>query len=254
MKHILGPEGKSALQLAMSRRTLIALDFDGTIAPIASRPQDARVPDDIAGTLRLLVRRCPVAVISGRSVDDVVPRLAFSPHYIVGNHGAEDGGSAKAVSTAALNAVRAHIAAHGNTIAQAGITVEDKGLSLALHYRHAADQAAALKCIDELRLGLVPGVRSFGGKCVINVVPTGAPDKADALHTLVKQSSAQTAVFIGDDVNDEPIFERASVDWVTVRVGRDDPDTHARYFLEDQAEIDTLLQLLLKLLPASRRR
>ena len=254
MKHILGPEGRAALQQALSRRALIAFDFDGTIAPIVQRPQDARVPDAVAGCLRLLVRRCPVAVISGRSVDDVVPRLAFSPRYIVGNHGAEGGGGARAaVGPAALDGARERIAGQANNLAGAGISVEDKGLSLALHYRHAPDHDAAQRRIDELQLGQVPGVRCFGGKCVVNVVPISAPDKADALHDLVKQSSAQTAIFVGDDVNDEPIFERAEADWVTVRVGREDPTTHARFFLEDQAEIETLLQTLLNALPASRR-
>jgi trehalose 6-phosphate phosphatase len=75
----------------LKREPLLAFDFDGTLAPIVDRPQDARVPEPVAQCLQELGSRCAVAIITGRSVEDVKPRLGFAPQFIVGNHGAEQG-------------------------------------------------------------------------------------------------------------------------------------------------------------------
>ena len=74
----------------MRLRPLLALDFDGTQSPIVTRPDNARVSAALARRLERLSRRLPVAVVTGRRVDDVATRLRFHPGFIVGNHGAED--------------------------------------------------------------------------------------------------------------------------------------------------------------------
>ena len=87
--------------------------------------------------------------------------------------------------------------------------------------------------------------RAFAGKMVINVVPQGAPDKGTAMLRLVAQCGAPCAVFVGDDVNDEPVFACAPDDWLTVRVGREDPETRANFFLDSAAEVGMLLDRML---------
>ena len=94
MEPFFSPAGDAALAQFLARRPLLAFDFDGTLAPIVSRPDDARVPDTLAAMLARLAGLAPVAIVTGRQVDDVRPRLGFTPTYVVGNHGAPGSPSA----------------------------------------------------------------------------------------------------------------------------------------------------------------
>src|SRR5947209_16109672 len=142
MRHLLSPEGARDLALVLERAPLIAFDFDGTLAPIVERPEDARVPDAMADALRALATRHPVAVISGRDADDLQARLGFDARWIVGNHGAEYAGldvAEAAAARAALDTWRGRIDAERAALDALGVEVEEKRLSTALHYRRAAD-------------------------------------------------------------------------------------------------------------------
>jgi trehalose 6-phosphate phosphatase len=251
MKRLFTPEGEAALQDTMRQRPLVAFDFDGTLAPIVARPADARVPAPVAHRLQRLAGRLPVAVVSGRSVHDVRRRLLFTPWRVIGNHGAEDEADAGAGSGAELMPARALLALHGGALRAAGVTVEDKALSIALHYRLASDTAAAQQAIDAVLDTLPPGLAVFGGKMVVNLVAARARDKADAVAALVTASGAPAAVFVGDDVNDEPVFARNEPSWLTVRIGQDDPHSQAQWFLDGPAELPHLLDRMLETLPGA---
>ena len=237
------------LQETMQRRPLLAFDFDGTLAPIVARPGDARVPAPVAHRLQRLAAQLPVAVVSGRRVQDVRPRLLFTPWRIVGNHGAEDETERPSVAHARdLGLARERLDAHAAALRQAGVVVEDKVMSIALHYRLASDREAAQQAIADLVRTLPPSLSVFGGKMVVNIVVAQARDKADAVAALVDASGAGAAVFVGDDVNDEPVFVRAEPSWLTVRVGQDDPSSQARYFLDGPADLPRLLDRMLEAL------
>src|SRR4030095_6871874 len=78
----------------------------------------------------------PIAIITGRSVADVETRLGFEPHFVIGNHGIENPHAVPdEIANRALDALRLRIAAQNSALARAGVAVEDKGYSLALHYR-----------------------------------------------------------------------------------------------------------------------
>jgi trehalose 6-phosphate phosphatase len=249
MRHLYSADGEQALLEVMRLEPLIAFDFDGTLAPIVSRPEEARVSASNAEVLAELAKRRPVGIITGRSVADVEPRLGFKPHYVVGNHGAEDpSGALRPTDPHALDRFRLRIEAQHAALRAAGVHVEDKGHSLALHYRLADDHAVARASIALLLRGLDPTLSSFGGKCVVNVVPANAPDKADAVVSLLERSGSKSAVFVGDDINDETVFARAKPHWLTVRVGRDNPPSSAMFFLDTTSEVDLLLQKMLALL------
>lgn len=251
MKHLFGEEGRRALDVALRAQPLLAFDFDGTLAPIVARPDDARVTVQISQRLDRLARLRPLAIVTGRSVDDVRRRLGFTPRFIVGNHGAEELGLAPTFETAPLDVFRAHIEAHAYELRAAGIQIEDKRYSLALHYRQAADQCQAATRIEALLADLPPGLRCVPGKCVFNVVVANAPDKCDAVASLVLRAGCDSAVFVGDDVNDEAVFVRARPNWLTVRVGRDDPQSHAAFFLDSYADVAVLLDQMLCVLEPS---
>jgi len=247
MRHLFSAEGEAALVATMARRPLLAFDFDGTLAPIVARPDDARVPVAVQHRLERLGRALPLAIVSGRRVDDVRARLAFTPRYIVGNHGAEDPWLPEADLVSLLDGMRDRLAAQAESLHAAGITVEDKLQSIALHYRLSGQPARALEMVSGLAGTLPPGLRAFGGKLVMNIVVEGAPDKAAAVARLVERCGAGAAIFLGDDVNDEPVFARASAEWLTVKVGRDDPTSLAMYYLDDLDEVARLLERILSL-------
>lgn len=248
MKHAFSPMGKRALRETMAREVLLAFDFDGTLAPIVTRPEAASAPSAIALRLARLASLRPVAVISGRAIDDVRTRLGFEPQFVIGNHGAEGWQDDNEEQLASLERVRSGLRAWHERLQAAGIAVEDKRLSLALHYRTARNPMLARALIDEALAQRADDVEVFGGKLVVNVVPRGAPDKSTALMSLVAHTGAETAVFLGDDVNDEVVFENAPPHWFTVRVGGAMGDSRARFFLDSQALVATLLQDMIDLL------
>jgi trehalose 6-phosphate phosphatase len=248
MRHLFTPDGERALAEVMHRHPVLAFDFDGTLAPIVPRPDEAHVPEAVAHGLAELARGLPVAVVTGRSVADVRGRLGFTPTWVIGNHGAEDPDvGPPSVASQALDALRHRIGAHADMLVDSGVEVEDKRYSIALHYRLAPDKGRALVCIEELLQGIEPALRRFGGKCVVNVMATGLPDKGDAVASLVHRAAADTAVFVGDDVNDEAVFMRAEPHWLTVKIGRDDPLSRAMFFLDTEAELAVVLQKMLAL-------
>nr|MBP7660894.1 trehalose-phosphatase [Burkholderiaceae bacterium] len=214
----------------------------GTLAPIVSHPDRARVSKPVARELERLSLALPVAVISGRRVADVLPRLGFVPRFVVGNHGAEDPGDpASAHWPSRLDDLRERLARAAQRLTGAGVWVEDKGHSLALHFRQAPDAAVATDRINEVLVDLDPSLRCFGGKLVVNVVCAEAPDKADSLAALMARADAHSALFVGDDVNDEVVFARHHRHWLCVRVGRDDPQSQADFFLDRSSEMRALL-------------
>jgi trehalose 6-phosphate phosphatase len=247
MKPLFDDEGRAALRAVMEHEPLLAFDFDGTLAPIVERPEDARVPRELVPLLTRLARRWPVAIVTGRSLADLLPRLDFEPRYVVGNHGAEDPTRPPvAIDAGPMQRLRQSLARQADVLAAAGVTPEDKGLSFALHYRRAADKAGALRCIDAVLASADGGVRRFGGKQVVNVVLAQAPDKADAVDSLMHHSVAKAALFVGDDVTDEFVFERAPPHWLTVRVGDDAHPTKARFGVDSTDQMGRLLEALLE--------
>lgn len=247
MPHLFGPEGEAALAAVMRRNPLIALDFDGTLAPIVATPDLARVPLAVSSRLRKVREALQVAIITGRAVDDVSERLDFEPHFVIGNHGAESGlAERERALQAGLDPVRELLARRSDDLARAGVTVEDKRLSLALHYRLSRNAEAARKLISELIPGDFDVVRVVPGKMVANIVHADAADKAQALLELVERCAAECAIFVGDDANDEPVFAAAPASWLTVRVGRDDPHSAAGYYLDGSFDLALFLDRLLR--------
>lgn len=242
--------GQDAVARLACERTLYAFDFDGTLAPIVDRPDAARAHPETERRLRALAARVPTAIVTGRAADDLRSRIDFAPLHVIGNHGAE-GLPASLQDATALAAsraiVRSWIAAWPALLARhardPNIVVEPKAYSLSVHYRHSGDHAAAVRAIESAIRALEPAPRVIAGKCVFNLLPEAAPDKGNALRSLVEFERCSAAFFVGDDVTDEAAFADAPPSWVTVCVGRSD-DSRARYFIDDQDAIDRCIDLL----------
>jgi trehalose 6-phosphate phosphatase len=233
---------------------MLAFDLDGTLSPIVVRPADAEVPFSTALRLEALETVWPIAVITGRSVADAQKRLNFSPRYLIGNHGAESsntqlGGHLYRL----LDPCRKHLQICSLAIQNRKIEVEDKGLSLAMHYREIISGTETRAWLNELVAPLSPYMHISHGHQVMNIMPIGAPDKGDALLEAMNHCGAISALVLGDDVNDEPAFAKAPAGSVSVRIGPLSMSTQARFRLSSQTQVDRLLSILLSIKRHSKK-
>jgi trehalose 6-phosphate phosphatase len=246
MRPLFSDEGRKELQRLARGRALYAFDFDGTLAPIVADPAQARAADRVTRPLAQLARLVPVAVVSGRAQRDLIERLPCEIAYLVGNHGNEglpeqrDAGRLAEI----CRAWRASLELRLLAPEVKGVQLEDKGRSLSLHYRSAADPVAVRGFLRAVAHALTPEPTVIDGKMVLNLLPPGAMTKFEALQVLVEHEGVGQVLFVGDDDTDEIAFERAPPHWMTVRI---DPagTTAARYCLEEQASIEVLLAHLL---------
>ncbi|HVT34519.1 MAG TPA: trehalose-phosphatase [Nevskiaceae bacterium] len=243
MQPILDPEHAHLLGAYALPGTLIAFDYDGTLAPIVREPAHAHMRPRTRELLTLLARRFPVAVISGRGRADVLRLLAGVPLVeVVGNHGAE---SLTALPDEIVARVRAWRAQLQPVLAQLpGSALEDKGWSLAIHYRGCADAAAAAQAV-RTAASTLPRARLVPGKAVLNVVSDDAPDKGAALLDLQRRAHCVRILFAGDDDTDDDVFRLQRAHPILgIQVGAR-ATSLASYALRAQLEIDPLLERLL---------
>lgn len=190
------------------------LDFDGTLVELADAPDAIRVPGELPDLLHTLAARLQgrLAIVSGRSLADLDRHVACRGIAVSGSHGLElllaDGRHQAIRRDAELDEARERIRRFA--AADAGLLVEEKPASIALHYRLAPAWAdAALRLMDELadRAGLVVQ----HGKMVAELRPAGA-DKGDAVKTLMREPAFAGArpLFMGDDLTDEHAFAAAA--------------------------------------------
>ncbi len=251
MKYLFSIEGRRALKELARADTLYAFDFDGTLAPIVADRQDAAIPAVIRRLLRGVSRVVPTAIVSGRALKDLRERVDGTVPYLIGNHGLE-GSAAPAIMADRAQEVcalwRTQLAGLGDAALQAaGAEVEDKGLTLSIHYpdshHQRITQAAALNVLQTL----APLPRLILGKHVINAVPPGSPHKGTALLSLMVRLHCHRAVYVGDDQTDEDIFGIDSKMVLGIRVGRNTESKAAYYLQERQADMVRLLKVLTRL-------
>jgi len=239
---LLGPGLAPLLRDLALHRTLLAFDFDGTLAPLAHDHRTARLRPATVRLLAGLARAWPCAVISGRGRADLLGRLTGTGiRRVVGSHGAEPAPAGKGPSRAVAAWARA---LRPLVEALPGTELELKPSSLSVHVRRAPAPAKALRRVAATA-GMLPGARLVPGKKVLNLVPAGAADKGEALARLLRRGRFERALFAGDDVTDEDVFRRSfPVPVVMVRVGGRGRSA-AAHRLRRQADVDRLLALLL---------
>ena len=247
IRPLLSAAGEADLATLATARSLYAFDFDGTLAPIVASPDRARITAPMSRLLVALARQAPVAVISGRSRSDLRMRLPSDLLHIVGNHGNESEAefADELEQRRLVETWRRQLETLLSGAASREILIEDKGLSLSLHYRLAADRDQARSAAGKAIEQLTPAPLVIGGKMVINLLPQTARTKLEALQELATREHARRVLFVGDDDTDELVFERAPPEWITVRVAHWN-GSRARYFLHQQSNVTVLLDLLLR--------
>ena len=243
--HVLGPEGRRALQRLARSRGLVAFDFDGTLAPIARSPEAVRVRPRTRELLAAVAKLYPCAVISGRGLADLRHMLdGIELAALAGSHGAES--SWEGPLPVPVRAGDWAVSLRARLQGQPGVVVERKPLGVALHYREAPDRAAARSAILEL-VEEIPSVRVLPGKQVVEIVSEGAPTKGHALSEIRRRVEAETAFYAGDDVTDEDAFREGGPDTlVSVRVGGG-RSSAAGFMVPSQRDVDAVLAELVAL-------
>lgn len=219
---------------------MVLLDVDGTLAPIAPRPEDASVPAATRDAVRALAggRDTHVALVSGRGAEDARRLVGVDGVWAIGNHGLEtidpDGtlsiDERVAAWEGALQSVRASAEAAAASLP--GTRVEDKGATLSVHYRLA--DAAGVPRLERAVAAAAEraGLRVTRGRKVIEVRPPLAVDKGTAVLALARRLGATersaSILFAGDDTTDEDAMEALRglhADAVTIHVEGEEPRT-----------------------------
>jgi trehalose 6-phosphate phosphatase len=212
--------GKTSPKLAVSdlaprlRDCAVLLDIDGTLLDLAPTPREVWVPPGLAKTLRSLHEKTSgaLALVSGRSLNDI--DLIFAPEQFpaVGGHGAEMRISADSEAVAVHappmdKELKRRLAAIAKL--SPGILLEDKGYSLALHYRLAPHAEKAIyEAVSLIRADLPNApIEVLPGKCVCEIKHSGFT-KATGVRELMTHEPfrGRCPFFIGDDVTDESVF------------------------------------------------
>jgi trehalose 6-phosphate phosphatase len=207
--------GPAARELARRLdESAILLDIDGTLLDLAPTPREVWVPPGLSKTLgRLLMRTSgALALVSGRSLNDI--DLIFAPEQFpaVGGHGAEMriSSESEAVATHAPpmdKELKRRLAAIAKL--SPGILLEDKGYSLALHYRLAPHAEKAIYAAVSLIRADLPNapIEVLPGKCVCEIKHSGFNKATGVLELMTHEPfKGRRPIFIGDDVTDEAVF------------------------------------------------
>ena len=195
----------------------ILCDVDGTLAPIAARPEQARVPRRARDVLEALARRyAVVACVTGRRATTARAMVGLDELTYIGNHGLErlDPGAAQPLVDASLRERARRVRGFaGEQFTPArerlGVTLEDKDAIWSFHYRNAADQTAARAAIAEIeRAARAQGLHPHHGRKVLEIRPTADVDKGTAVDSAIAGRDLTCALYGGDDVTDLDAFRR----------------------------------------------
>ena len=237
--------GAALRAAAAAPRLLVGCDVDGTIAPIAARPEDALVDPSALSALRDLASQhgTTVALVSGRRLRDLRAMTRPDDSFVlVGSHGAEHD-SHVALSPAAaqlLEQLLRDLRAVADGVP--GVLLEEKAAGVAVHVRLAGRSDAA-RVLAEVEAGASRrrGVRTMHGKEVVELSVVDA-DKGQAIDRLRADSGADAAFYAGDDITDEWAFARLAGADVSVKVGPG--ETGARFRVTSTHAVPDLLALL----------
>jgi trehalose 6-phosphate phosphatase len=229
------------LEMFALSKVLLAFDYDGTLAPLVPAPAHATMRASTRGLLKRVSTLYPCCVITGRAKADALDRLGnIEVCRVVGNHGAEPSPDSEALRRRVqqwLPGLRARLSQ------LQGVFIEDKGFSVAVHYRHARERNLTRRAILAAA-GLLEDVRIVGGKLVVNLLVPDAPHKGVALERERRHFGCDTVIYVGDDDTDEDVFQiDRPGQLLSIRVGRKRTSA-APYYIRNQMEIDRLLTAL----------
>lgn len=188
-------------------------DFDGTLTPLFDDPRNTVLSPTIRDALSELSKKVElVAVVSGREVGLLREMVGLKGVTYVGNHGLEvwkAGGEQPERRAQVSDGLLEEVEKGAGAIGVSGVSVEDKGLSVAVHYRNAPDPTAARSAVSQM-LKSLPAARGLEireGKMVLEVGPGAGVNKGTAVRRLAREFELTGAIVLGDDVTDCDAFD-----------------------------------------------
>jgi trehalose-phosphatase len=244
-----------------NRYIMLFLDYDGTLTPIVSSPRIALISREAKELLNELSNspKCKLAIISGRGLKDIINIIGLKGIIYSGNHGLEIKGPKikfESIVSSRYKAVLEQIKNDLNKKLSSieGVFVEDKGLSLSIHYRLVdKNNIPQVKTIfhETVILYLIRNkIKIKTGKMVLEVRPHREWDKGKVvLWLLTRQRFALKGkdvfpIYIGDDTTDEDAFKVLKNNGITIFVGKPKP-SYAQYYLQDTNEVKEFLKRIL---------
>jgi trehalose-phosphatase len=233
------------------RRLAIFLDYDGTLTPIVSRPERAVLSVSTRMTLCNLAAKVPVAILSGRDLDDIRERVAIDGIIYAGSHGfdiAGAGGLRRELGAAylpVLDAAETELREALDGIV--GTQLERKHFSVAAHYRNVNENDAfRVPIAVDTVAARHRELRRIHGKKVYELLPDIDWDKGKAvlwlLETLDLVRGKVLPIYIGDDRTDEDAFRALQERGVGILVSEQSQPTAATYSLRDPHEVQQFLR------------
>ena len=266
MEHLLSTWPAVSRQVEAARHILLLADYDGTLTPIVERPELAALPPGRRRLLRALTESgcCILGIISGRALGDLQQKVGIEGIVYAGNHGLEIEGPGLRLIHPVAQEVRPVLRAIFQLLRHSlhtitGAFVEDKGLTLSVHYRMVEKEKAdeVQRTVERVvggpqKLGMV---RVTAGKKVFEVRPEAAWDKGKAVRLLMRRygkggrRSGLLPIYIGDDLTDEDAFRVIEKygEGISVFVGESEQESAARYYLKSPDEVETFLSRLLEI-------
>jgi trehalose 6-phosphate phosphatase len=242
-------------------RIAVFLDYDGTLTPIVSHPEDAWLSDSARQALRELAACAPVAILSGRDLNDVRRRVDLDGIVYAGSHGfdiAGAGGLRRELGTGYLSVLATAEAELREALDEIpGAQLERKHFSIAAHYRNVKEN-------DVRKVGRAVGkvearhckLRRMSGKKVYELLPAIEWNKGKAvlwlLEVLGLDRGKVRPIYIGDDSTDEDAFAALRQRGIGILVSEQSQPTAASYSLKNPAEVERFLRALTDQLRAKR--
>lgn len=244
-------------KVCKAEQILLFSDYDGTLTPIVSTPNQAFLSPDMKMLLRELAALSgfALAIISGRAVEDIIRLVGIEGIYYAGNHGLEIKGpditwtSPQALEIASLIGQLAR-ELESSMRHIPGVLIEDKRLTLSVHYRLAPEgsESEVRQILDELVIPRRHRLRVTSGKKVFEVRPLLDWDKGKAVQKLRELLGRDSPLlfYLGDDVTDEDAFKVLGKNDVGIFVGDPGGSSSASFFLPNTEEVKKFFLLLKK--------
>ena len=262
MKHLFSSWGIIERKLKSSRHMVLAFDYDGTLTPIVKRPELARLSLAMKGLLNALSENpfFSVVIISGRPLNEIKRLVGIKKIIYAGNHGLElKGPDFRYLSPQAKKSqpviLKIYKLLSKELTHLKGVLVENKGLSLSVHYRlvRGKNNLAELNKIFYQVIKPFQAkkkIRLTFGKKVNEIRPPIKWDKGKCLKYLLTKNSQfrfkPLPIVLGDDRTDEDMFKEVKDKGISVFVGKQGKLSSARYYLCNTKEVKKFLEKLLK--------
>ncbi len=233
------------------KRPFMFLDYDGTLTPIVETPEQAFLGSEMKETLERLKEIVPVAIVSGRSLDDLRERVAIEGIYYAGNHGAEiyDGDNVIISRETELERQRMKelVRELKDTLgAMEGVIIEDKGITTSVHFRKVKvkELGRLIRIFNDIIREYSETFRVTTGKKVFEIRPLSAWNKGEAVEWILQRyGHGMMPIYLGDDVTDEDAFKVVQGRGVSIGVGL---NCRVDYYLRDYKEVREFLEEVIR--------